>query len=76
MPVIFHHECGIRRQSTKQDALALEPTAKCKGIHDIASRTFYVTVGDRTLGKGISSAKAWKKALSVLERERPDEEQI
>lgn len=74
--MIFKRERGIRSGSPKQDVLALAPTAYSKAGYDTkhpAIRTFYVYLGDRTLGRGTSARSAWKKALEILKRERERE---
>lgn len=68
--MIFHRERGIRRESPKADVLALEPSALCKTVHEGPVMRFEIHLGDRILGRGISSGKAWKIALKKLEMER------
>ena len=71
--MIFNRERGIRRESPKQDVLALEPSAFCQVKYDTkhpAVRMFYVCLGDRTLAKGISPTRVWGVALKVLQQER------
>jgi hypothetical protein len=66
----FPRERNARRESFKADALALEPSAVCKPVYDGPTRRFVVSVGDRTLGKGISASVAWKRALENLKGEQ------
>ena len=71
--MIFHRERGIRRDSPKQDVLALEPAAYSKAVYDTkhpAIRKFYVYLGDRTLASGISPREVWGVALKKLQQER------
>ena len=66
----FHRERGIRRETPKLDAQALEPTAICKAGYEGTKRIFYVYVGARTLGSGISPTVAWQRALRKMLSER------
>ena len=68
--MIFDRERNIRRESPKAGLLALEPAALCKTIHDGLTMRFEIHLGDRILGRAISSGKAWSIALKKLERER------
>lgn len=68
--MMFKRERGIRRESPKADTLALEPSAVCHTVYEGNSMRFEVRLGDRVLGRGISSGKAWSIALKKLERER------
>lgn len=68
--MIFNRERGIRRDSPKQDVLALEPTARIQTAYEITGRIFFVCLGERTLSSSISSHGAWSKALKKLLHER------
>ena len=72
--MIFNRERGMRRESPKADVLAVEPAAVCKTIHEGLVMRFEVKLGERTLGRGISSGKAWSLALKKLKMEREVQE--
>lgn len=56
----------MKHERFKADAQVLEPTAVCTATWTRRRCVYHVTLGNRTLGKGISPTVAWKLALAKM----------
>ena len=68
---MFEKGPGVGYMAAKDDALALDPTLRCRQHCAMGLRGYVVWRGEKPIASAAISRDAWSKAIDFIKMERP-----